>query len=504
MLHVHPIRAFFHPGERIQLYVKLDSPAQVTVKAMVYHLDTCVTTWETVIVGEGFIETDVSAGASKGYLVRVAAGDQQAFTAFDVLENWTQAPRYGYVYDFSSQRSSDDIAATLDHLLRLHINGLQFYDWQYRHDTLMPPQDEFVDPLGRRLSIGTVRRLIEAAHQRGMAAMPYTAIYAASPSFAAAHPDWELYDGQGQVVDFAGGFLKLMNMSSGWQQHFVAECEKVLAALPFDGIHVDQYGEPRTGTDANGKPVDIAAGFAETLTALRAAVPAEKVLLFNLVHNWPVETIANSPLDFWYSELWPPVTTLTQLWETIRDNRRLNPRPAVIAVYIPPDWEATVLAAHSTMLAAGGSHIAHGEHGSYLSDPYFPKAGMPSTTLSLQLQQLADFAVAYENALVFAEDVTDAWIERITINGEVWQAERLIVKQAGKRLFINILPTQGRWDEQLAPPDATTEYNLKIDIQDMKSMWCASPQSPLPQHLSNLKLPPIWYWLLVCIEHEDS
>jgi len=128
---------------------------------------------------------------------------------------------------------------------------------------------------------------------------------------------------------------------------------------------------------------------------------------------------------------------------------------------------------------------------------------MPSAALAARLQQLADFAVAYENALLFAEDVTDTWIERIKINDEPWQAGRLIVKQIGKRLFINLLPLQGHWNEQLAPPDESISYTLDIDLKNVKSRWCASPQSPLPQHLPDLKLPAIQYWLLVCIECED-
>jgi hypothetical protein len=230
---------------------------------------------------------------------------------------------------------------------------------------------------------------------------------------------------------------------------------------------------------------------------------SDKALLFNLVHNWPVEKIEDSPLDFWYSELWPPVTNLTQLWETIRDNRRLNPRPAVLAVYIPPEWEATVLAAHSTILATGGTHIAHGEHKRYLSDPYFPKAALPSESLTTQLQELADFAVAYENALIFAEDVTEQWVNRISVNGEHWQAGRIIVHQVGKRLFINLLPVQGHWNEKLPAPDANTTYELKIELNAIQRMWYAAPQSPLPQPFTEMKLPAIHYWLLVCIEAKD-
>lgn len=500
-MRVSPTQAFFKPGELIRLRVEFSQASPKSVHATIFHLGKTVAVWEShaseqVVILEGTVPSE----AGQGYLVQVQSGQEFALTAFDVLTNWTQAPRYGFLYDFSSGRSAESIAATLDHLLALHINGLQFYDWQYRHDTLVPPQDDFIDPLGRALSLSTVRQLIEASHQRGMAALPYTAIYAASPPFAAAHADWQLYDASGQPVDFADGFLKLMNLSSEWQAHFVQECRMVLDGLPFDGIHVDQYGEPRSGFDAQGKPVDIPAGFVATLRSLRNIIPHGKQLLFNLVRNWPTQDIAPSPLDFWYSELWPPMTELSQLWQTIGDNRRLNPRPAVLAVYIPPEWEETIIAAQSTILAAGGSHIAHGDHGRYLSDPYFPKAGLPSPALAARLQQLADFAVAYEELLVFAADVTDQWINRITINGVHWAAGRLIVRENGNRLLINLLPASGQWNESLAPVQPQLEMQLIVEADHIQRVWWASPEHPLLSIMEDWQLPSFQHWLLICLE----
>ncbi len=58
-----------------------------------------------------------------------------ATTAFDVLSSWTDFPRYGFLTDFSASRA--DPETVLKKLTRFHINGLQFYDWQYRHDRLV-------------------------------------------------------------------------------------------------------------------------------------------------------------------------------------------------------------------------------------------------------------------------------------------------------------------------------------------------------------------------------
>lgn len=509
MLRIVPARAFFRPGEPITLHATMDQAVDGELQVSVYHLAEKVAQWTAPVrQGRAVVEGRVPDQARRGYLVHAQVGTENAYSAFDVLERWTDAPRYGFLYDFSAARSAESIRETLDRLLDLHVNGLQFYDWQYRHDTLLPPQDEFVDPLGRTLSLKTVRALIESAHQRSMAAMPYTAIYAASPPFAEAHHDWQLFDDKGQPFDFANGFLKIMNPLSPWQAHFTQECRRVLDALPFDGIHVDQYGEPTTGCNASGEAVDLPGGFAATLRSLRAAIGPDKTLAFNLVHNWPADALSHSPLDFWYSELWPPDTDMARLWRTIRDNRRLNPRPAVLAVYIPPEHETTVIAAHSRILAAGGSHIAFGDHGRYLSDPYFPKAGIPSAALAAQLKQAADFSVAYEEALVFAQDVTDEWSSRFTLDAEKVD---VIVRAQENRLFIHLLRADGRWDAAIGPREPLTNVELRLPPlpQVPAAAWCATPEFPMPKPLpfdgeQRLRLPAMAEWLMLCLEFKSA
>jgi len=498
VLSIKPTRAFFRPGEPIGLIVESTQPMNTVVTVVIYHLDYFITRWSIHMNGTHVtLEGHVSSEAKRGYLVQVHANDQTAITAFDVLEHWTQAPRYGFLYDFSAERTARDIQTTFDSLLAFHVNGLQCYDWQYRHDTLLPPQDDYTDPLGRQLSLVTMRALIAAAHQRGMAALPYTAIYAASPEFAAAHPAWEFYDAEQQPFDFANGFLKIMNPASGWRTHFIEQCQLVLENLPFDGIHVDQYGEPQTGFDSAGLPVDLPTSFAELLTELRVAVGTHKNVLFNLVHNWPAPALAQVPLDFWYSELWPPETTFAHLWRTVRANQELNPRPAVLAVYIPPDWEETICAAYCTILASGGAQIIHGDHGRYLSDPYFPKAGMPSLALSNRLKQLADFAVAYEEALVFAEDVTDAWLPFLHLEGMSLDGGKVIVRAVGNNLFVNLLNISGQWDRKLPVSPPLNAVRLTISGHEIVRGWRASPEAPVAMPLTTAELPTINQWLLL-------
>jgi hypothetical protein len=263
---------------------------------------------------------------------------------------------------------------------------------------------------------------------------------------------------------------------------------------------------PSPAFDSNGQPIDLPAGFAATIGNLRHEIGPEKALVFNLVHNWPVDRIASTSLDFWYSELWPPDTSLARLWRTMRANRGLNPRPAVLAVYIPPEHETTIIAAQSTILAAGGAHIAHGEHVSYLSDPYFPKARKPGPELASRLGQLADFAVAYEETLVFAEDVSDDWAGHILLNGTAPEPGSLIVRQAGHTLYMNLLRNGGAWDTALEPrrPLAGLRLTVPAGLKGLTRAWCAAPESPLPCLLPSFELPLLADWLLVGLEFEDT
>jgi hypothetical protein len=159
-----------------------------------------------------------------------------------------------------------------------------------------------------------------------------------------------------------------------------------------------------------------------------------------------------------------------------------------------------------TILAAGGQHITHGDHGGYLSDPYFPKAQLPSDALAMRLQQLADFAVAYEEGLTFAKDVTESWDSLVAHHGVPLESGQVIVQTNGMRLFIHILNASGRWDQELAVPDALTGLTLNLSNLSSSpiSMWTASPALPIPQTFTGELLPSVVDWLMVCLEFKES
>jgi dextranase len=404
----YPSRGMYKPGELVRCILECEAKqaCKVTFTLTLFHGPKAIKTHnETRSLDAGHNLVDFSwlppMDAPAGYGIVLTCEDglgipSRLQTAFDVLPGWTVFPRYGYLTDFSASRP--DEKATMQTLAKFHINGLQFYDWQYRHDQLVAPTADYLDPLDRPLSLAAIKRLIKAAHNHGMAAMPYLAVYAASADFWRAHPDWMLYDDENKPIPFGEDFLGIMNPASGgpWQMHLLDQCDLVLEVLPFDGLHIDQYGDPKSGFDSAHQPVDIAHAFGDFIQAAAIRHRAKPVL-FNAVGNWPIETLAVAPVAFNYIEIWPPDIHYTDLAYIVRNARKLSgEKPVVIALYMPAEREVNHLLADAMIISAGGTRILIGENARLLTDPYFPKHEAISDALMSKLRACADFSLRYE------------------------------------------------------------------------------------------------------------
>jgi dextranase len=434
------------------------------------------------------------------------------FGAVDVLEKWTDFPRYGFLTNFSPGRG--DIEPVMTELAAYHINGIQFYDWQYRHDQLLPPHEDYLDALGRQLSLQTVKGLIAAAHDRGMAAMPYLAIYAASLSFWMDHPDWRMFDVEGNPLKFED-FLGLVNPApdSPWIDHLIRECNQISSAADFDGFHIDQYGEPRTAYDAQGQPIDLPGAFTSFIARLKKLYPTNPVV-FNAVANWPIEALARSQVDFVYIEIWPPDCSYRDL-DRITQNARAQSggKPVVIALYLDAEWIVNVRLANAVIMANGGSRIEIGENGRLLSDPYFPKHQARSAELTDVMQRYQDFFVRYGQIL-------GPTAENITLTGMRFPEETIgTVRKNGYLLGINLINFLGlkdpRWDEVQFVPQSRQDVPLVIPVSKApESVWFASPDADTPtlQRLPteyvngklHVRLPDLTYWSMVLVKFANE
>jgi dextranase len=524
VLDFYPESGTYLPGQPVRLILELESTYHPLVKMhmiitrgarVVEDLD------RTVELPTGFHRIEwawQAPQATGGYGAAIsltASADKQDLvggtieTAFDILPDWTVFPRYGFLCDFSPNRK--DISETIQTLAKYHINGLQFYDWQYRHDSLLPAQDEFVDPLGRSLSLKTIRQLLEEAHAHGMAAMPYLAVYAASADFWRSHADWALYDGNGKMIPFGENFLGLMNPAPGsnWQRHLLDECSHVLDSLPFDGLHIDQYGEPKEVYDQHGQAVNLPEAFKNFVQSAVNEHPGRPVL-FNAVGNWPIESLAAAPTAFNYIEVWPPDTSYLDLVRIVRNARNLSGgKPVVIALYLPSGRITNIRLADALIHSAGGSRIELGENERLLSDPYFPKHEALSENLRKSLRHSADFVVRYSDWL------SPAIPETFEVPVRIPEGIQAFVRQTGQGWSVSLVNMTGltvsKWDEEHPAPQPMENFIMELDLpEEIEHIWLATPDgdSLLAQPveftkaagIARVKIPRLEFWDILFLE----
>jgi dextranase len=546
ILDVYPHRAFYRPGEVVQLDVSLTGQVlpDVQIVISIVHLsDEMARLSEPIHRVSGQAATSEMTWtpppvAPRGYGVDAWAVDgagrviAATSSAFDVLERWTQAPRYGFLTDFCPERANLDSA--MRWLAAYHVNGLQFYDWMYRHDQLLPPTDVFRDPLGRRLSLTTVHQLIDAAHARGIAAMPYTAIYAASTRFFRQHPGWALRDAEGDPILFGDDFLAIMNPAPGspWTGHLQAQFAQVLAKTEFDGVHLDQYGDPKLAYDSAGNQVDlgrIVPRFIDRTKRTATRIRADATVAFNCVGNWPIERAVESQQDFVYIEVWPPDTQYEDLNRLIIEAQTLSDgKPVVLAAYVDPEQTVNARLTDAVIFASGGYHIELGEPGGMLSDPYFPKYGRMSNDLASALRRYYDFLVRYENVLSLDTlDTTARRSGQVTIEGIDTDASHLshkvwVITREGPSCeainLINLLDVSdpawnGSHDQHVTP---VTNVRVRCySHQPVQRIRWASPDDKNPQMYAldfrvgtdekgtyvTFAVPVLMYWDLIIVEH---
>ena len=296
-----------------------------------------------------------------GYMLSAVATDGSGTAvdsinvAVDVSSSWTRFPRYGYMTNntFGNQSlSTSQAASIMSTMSKYHIDGLQFYDWQYNHDqplcgTVSAPCASWTDDGNQRtVYASAVKNLINAAHGNHIVAMPYNAIFSADNGSCCGAPDyknqglgisptWGVYTDTGHSKPLAFFQWDYMDPSNpSWQQFIMNQENAAIQAFGFDGFHGDTFGDPDTvDYTYNGQPAGVATNpcttdtesansstpvhnVAGSTTWLSGTFPSfltyaksvlgSKYLMFNPVTYDHAHCEANtSPVDLLYSELWP-------------------------------------------------------------------------------------------------------------------------------------------------------------------------------------------------------
>lgn len=474
----------------------------------------------------------------RGYQVAVRVehpgGEESSLTALLAANHWREAPRYGFLSEFGLDRPQ---AWRIQELAKYKITMVQFYDWMYRHYCFVPPQDEFEDAMGRRLSLATVRERIEECHARGISAIAYGAVYGPEPELTDEHPDWVLRDGDGQELSLIDLFyITDLRSGSSWRKHILGEFERAVRELGFDGIHMDQYGFPKWSYAASGEAVDLAECFAEVINEAGELLRDryEAGVVFNAVNAWPLERVACTHQEAVYIEVWPPHERYRDLVDLIRRGRDLSGKQVVLAAYLEPFREGGegaengALLATAVIAAAGGFHLLLGEGDAVLRDPYYPNHGRLTPTFVRRLRRYYDHSAAFHHYLFGPDllDVTTSYVGGVNSevslegpafsphpdSGTVW----LSVKKSGARLVVNLVnlsaAKEDGWNRAKDEPEPVSGAVLRLSrhFRVRRAAW-ASPDGETPARELDWRrveagpeadLPPLRYWATVVIDLE--
>lgn len=459
-----PTRVLYRPEDGVGIEVRgLLEPGELVVRRLGDPVASHPVTADGVV--------DLGPLPAGGYTVDLVG----ARTAVEVTAEPHSVLRYGFVVDY---RPGRDLTAVSDNLRRLHLTGVQFYDWAYRHADLLGGGEQYDDALGQPVSLATVRNLIAACHQVGADALGYAAVYAVGPQ---EWPMWEhdaLLTGTGTAYGL-GDFLFILDPAApDWLDHFRTDLDRATASVGFDGFHLDQYGYPKRAHRPDGEIVDVADSFCRLIEGVREQLPGSR-LVFNNVNDFPTWATAHTPQDAVYIEVWKPQLELGHLAQTAtRARAEAGGKPVVIAAYQHVYDQAPAETADraaaltmATLYSHGATHLLAGEADRILVDPYYVRNHVIETSTADLLHRYYDFATAHGELLFppavtevtssFAADYNDdidvaydgVDVAQVATPGTVW---RRITQDGAGRYVVHLINLLGQgdtlWDAPRAAP----------------------------------------------------
>ena len=539
-------KACYQPGEAVTFQMEQTGGGQLSVRYR--HLNTILST-ET-IHGNTWTWTP-PATDFKGYLAEIYQKDADGHEtvrgsiAVDVSSDWNKFPRYGFLSHYSGL-TQEQIARNIKRLNRYHINGVQYQDWHYKHHqpaagSVQAPQQEWTDIANRTVEKTVVDSYIAETHKYGMKSIFYNLCFGALEDAEAdgVSPEWYLYKDKVQkerdmhaLPSSWKSNIYLVNPGNpAWQEYLARQNETVYGIFNFDGYQIDQLGSRGTLYDAQGKEVDLPAGYLSFIRAMKQAHP-DKRLVMNAVSEYGQEQIAQGEVDFFYNEVWGDAPRFADLSRILENNRQLNrERATVFAAYMNynvADGKGYfntpgVLLTDAVMFALGASHLELGEH--MLCKEYFPNNNLQmKPELETAMIAYYDFLVAYQNLLRDGGDFCPVEVSPAegTTKYADWPPQYGCVtalgKNLGQSLVLHLLNTSNAdkldWrDTDGTQPEPKLLQQEKLHLKTnrpVQRIWMASPDDNygIPRTLDFeqdesgviIELPSLKYWNMVVLE----
>ena len=546
---IHTDKSIYKPGEKVNFTIDKILPGEAKIRYrylddLISEVSLAATNWQWAPP-----VTD-----HKGYLVDIYAtieGVEKVYgsLAVDVSSDWTKFPRYGFLSKYG-QLADANMENIIRNLSRHHINGIQFQDWHYKHHmplagTVASPHNFWKDIANRDNYLSTVKGYISKAHAKNIKTMSYNLAFGALNDASAdgVQEQWYLFKDKTHTLKDAHPLPKppfksdiyLVDPSNiSWQQYLIEKNNDVYDVFDFDGFHIDQLGDRGNLYRYDGSAINLAASYKPFIEAMKAASPLKKVVM-NAVNQYGQQTgIAESPVDFLYTEVWSGNEGYKDLAKIILDNNNYssNSLNTVLAAYMnynlanSPGYFNTpgVLLTDAVIFAFGGSHLELGEH--MLGKEYFPNNNLQmKDDLKSSLINYYDFLVAYQNLLrdggnfnlpamsctnnVMSVNNWPPEMGKVAVVGKVFNDKQVLhLINFSHANSLDWRDTNGTQNIPQTKSDAMLEF---ITSKKVTKVWMASPDlqygtaMPLPFNQDGdkvtWKLPVLKYWDMIVIEY---
>lgn len=548
-------KARYNPGDTVHFTLNLKQKMNGESLVIRYrHGDETVKEEEKVIKqDETFIwEWKTPKDNEKGYLVEVLLKKEKEYVdhlniAVDVSEDWSKFPRYGYLADFGQMEAAEQ-QKVMKRLNRYHINGVQFYDWQYKHNQPIPPEGsplekEWPDIANRPVSYQTVKQYIDLSHKLNMMAMNYNLLFGAyeESEKEGVKREWGLFqDSAHETQDshplpdsWASDIMLLDPSNKEWQSFLLKKEIEAFSKLPFDGWHVDQLGDRGMRWDYEGNIVALDKTYIDFLKAAKEALNVP--LVMNAVNQYAQINIAQeAPVDFLYTEIWEPYNHFSHLKQIIEQNNNYSgfQKNTVLAAYMNYDLSDStgefntpaVLLTNAVIFSSGGSHLELGEN--MLSKEYFPHKNLEITDqLGSQLISYYDFLTGYQNYL--RDGVKPGSLEvnaakkKVKVSPEFNQGEIYYSSyEKGNQDIVHLInftdasTMEWRDNEGMqTEPKEIKDIELEIGAnKKVENVWIASPDHYLGSPVTldfkqkdgkmTVTIPALKYWNMLVVEYK--
>ena len=417
-----------------QATITAEASGDGTVHFSVSHLGVEVASGDaTVENGKATWPYTTPGDNNQGYLVTATGADgTHAETALDVSSSWTRFPRMGYLSHFKPTAPAGTDGNTTyesflfqqpqDYINKLsqdyHINALQYYDWQYRHEQPVATGDlENQWPLwyaNTYASKKTISDYIQDAKNANMGSLAYSMAYAANDNYDTnkIKDEWRLREDNGSYwvrdlgeqwwvptpkgVDKPKSHQFMMNVNNkDWRTYITGQYKTQKTEFKFDGTHIDTLGQT-SKKDASGNPVDLTDGLAALVDDTYKNVGGQVGI--NLPDGAGSEKINKASAAYMYTELWDHNETNAQVASYLQNARKdAGNKAQIVAAYannydptislpdpkdskktihpgVTPDEGTRIEAESDQASMSGGVHILSGDDsasgGAYAGDFY--------------------------------------------------------------------------------------------------------------------------------------